>query len=170
MARRPRILFTLLRSLFSNDLLVELSENKISIKVFSSNIKYEDEPYIAIETTRKGEIVKAIGKIAKRETSSKITITNPFQHPRSFIGDFFLAEKIIQHGVFEIHKSRIRPAPRIIMHQLEKTEGGLTSIEDRVLRELAVGAGAREVVIYLGGKINTSIDSFDSVKSGVSAT
>jgi rod shape-determining protein MreB len=163
-------LFTLFRSLFSNDLLVELSENKISIKVFSSNIKYEDEPYIAIETTRKGEIVKAIGKIAKRETSSKITITNPFQHPRSFIGDFFLAEKIIQHGVFEIHKSRIRPAPRIIMHQLEKTEGGLTSIEDRVLRELAVGAGAREVVIYLGGKINTSIDSFDSVKSRVSAT
>jgi rod shape-determining protein MreB len=151
-------------------LLVELSENKISIKVFSSNIKYEDEPYIAIETTRKGEIVKAIGKIAKRETSSKITITNPFQHPRSFIGDFFLAEKIIQHGVFEIHKSRIRPAPRIIMHQLEKTEGGLTSIEDRVLRELAVGAGAREVVIYLGGKINTSVDSFDSVKSRVAAT
>jgi rod shape-determining protein MreB len=151
-------------------LLVELSENKISIKVFSSNIKYEDEPYIAIETTRKGEIVKAIGKIAKRETSSKIRITNPFQHPRSFIGDFFLAEKIIQHGVFEIHKSRIRPAPRIIMHQLEKTEGGLTSIEDRVLRELAVGAGAREVVIYLGGKINTSVDSFDSVKSRVAAT
>jgi rod shape-determining protein MreB len=163
-------LFAFLRSLFSNDLLVELSENKISIKVFSSNIKYEDEPYIAIETTRKGEIVKAIGKIAKRETSSKITITNPFQHPRSFIGDFFLAEKIIQHGVFEIHKSRIRPAPRIIMHQLEKTEGGLTSIEDRVLRELAVGAGAREVVIYLGGKINTSVDSFDSVKSRVAAT
>ena len=163
-------MFAFLRSLFSNDLLVELSENKISIKVFSSNIKYEDEPYIAIETTRKGEIVKAIGKIAKRETSSKITITNPFQHPRSFIGDFFLAEKIIQHGVFEIHKSRIRPAPRIIMHQLEKTEGGLTSIEDRVLRELAVGAGAREVVIYLGGKINTSVDSFDSVKSRVAAT
>ena len=163
-------MFTFLRSLFSNDLLVELSENKISIKVFSSNIKYEDEPYIAIETTRKGEIVKAIGKIAKRETSSKITITNPFQHPRSFIGDFFLAEKIIQHGVFEIHKSRIRPAPRIIMHQLEKTEGGLTSIEDRVLRELAVGDGAREVVIYLGSKINTSIDSFNSVKARVSAT
>ena len=57
-------MFTFLRSLYSNDLLVELSENKISIKVFSSNIKYEDEPYIAIETTRKGEIVKAIGKIA----------------------------------------------------------------------------------------------------------
>jgi rod shape-determining protein MreB and related proteins len=56
------------------------------------------------------------------------------------------------------------------MHQLEKTEGGLTSIEERVLRELAVGAGAREVVIYLGSKINTNGDSFESVKSRVSAT
>jgi len=56
------------------------------------------------------------------------------------------------------------------MHQLEKVEGGLTSIEDRVLRELAVGAGAREVVIYLGSKINTGVDTFDSVKSRVSAT
>lgn len=56
------------------------------------------------------------------------------------------------------------------MHQLEKVEGGLTSIEDRVLRELAVGAGAREVVIYVGGKINTSVDSFDSVKSRISAS
>jgi rod shape-determining protein MreB len=165
-----KVLFTFLRSLFSNDLLVELSQNKISIKVFSSDIKYEDEPYIAIEKTKKGDVVKAIGKMAKRETSSNIAVTNPFQHPRSLVGDFFLAEKIIQHGVFEIHKSRIRPAPRIIMHQLEKTEGGLTSIENRVLRELAVGAGAREVVIYFGSKINTSVDSFDSVKSRVSAT
>lgn len=163
-------MFTFLRSLFSNDLLVELSQNKISIKVFSSDVKYEDEPYIAIEKTKKGDVVKAIGKIAKQETSSDTWVTNPFQHPRSFVGDFLLAEKIIQHGVCEIHKSRVRPAPRMIMHQLEKTEGGLTNIEDRVLRELAVGAGAREVVIYLGGKINTRVDSFDSVKSRISAT
>ncbi|MFT4731781.1 MAG: rod shape-determining protein MreB [Gammaproteobacteria bacterium] len=163
-------MLTFLRSLFSNDLLVELSENKISFKVFSSDKNYEAEPFIAIEKTKKGEVVKAIGSKAKRDTSRNVTVTNPFQHPRSFIADFFLAEKIIQHGVFEIHKSRIRPAPRIIMHQLEKTEGGLTSIEDRVLRELAVGAGAREVVIYLGSKINTSIDSFNSVKARVSAT
>ena len=141
MARRPRVLFTFFRSLFSNDLLIELSEKKILIKVFSSDTNYEAEPFIAIEKTKKGEVVKAIGSEAKRDTASNVTVTNPFQHPRSFIADFFLAEKIIQHGVFEIHKSIIRPSPRIIMHQLEKTEGGLTNIEDRVLRELAVGAG-----------------------------
>ena len=36
-------MFTYLKSLFSNDLLIELSESIISIKVFSSEIKYEDE-------------------------------------------------------------------------------------------------------------------------------
>ena len=51
-----------------------------------------------------------------------------------------------------------------MIHQLEKTEGGLTDIEDRVLRELALGAGAREVVIYLGDKIDVTTQSFDKVK------
>lgn len=159
-----------LRGLFSNDLLVELSTSKISIKVFSSDIKYEDAPYIAIEKTSKGQTVKAIGKLAKREISSNITISNPFNHPRSFVGDFFLAELIIMHGIFETHESWVKPAPRIIMHQTEKVEGGLTNIEHRVLRELAIGAGAREVVVYLGNKINTFTDDFDAIKCRVSAT
>ncbi len=80
------------------------------------------------------------------------------------------AEKILQHGIYTMHNSKIRPSPRVIVHQLEKTDGGLTDIEQRVLRELAVGAGAREVVIYLGNKINTNVESFDKVKSRVSAT
>jgi rod shape-determining protein MreB and related proteins len=79
-ARRPKVLFTFLRSLFSNDLLVELSQNKISIKVFSSDLKYDYEPYIAIEKTKKGEIVKSIGKMAKREANSNVAVTNPFEH------------------------------------------------------------------------------------------
>jgi len=163
-------LFIFIRSFFSKDLLVELSESKISLKVFSSDIKYEVEPYIAIEKTKKGEVVKAIGVEAKELNSPNISVTNPFKHPRSFVADFFLAEKIIQHGVIQIHKSSVRPAPRIIMHQLEKVEGGLTTIEDRVLRELALGAGARDIVIYLGNKINTRIESFDSIKSKISDT
>lgn len=140
---RYKVLFVFLRSLFSNDLLIELSEQKILIKSFSSNATYDDEPWIALENINGIEIVKGIGKEAKKLTGININIVNPFSHTRSFIGSYVLAEKIIQHGVLSIHKSKIRPAPRIIMHQLEKTEGGLTDVEDRVLRELAVAAGAR---------------------------
>jgi rod shape-determining protein MreB len=162
-------LFTFLRSLFSNDLLFELSENKVSIKAFSSNMSFEDEPYIALESTKKGEIVKAIGKEAKSLSSPKIRVLNPFKHSRSFVADFMCAEKILQHGIYTMHNSKIRPAPRVIIHQLDKTDGGLTDIEERVLRELALGAGAREVIIYVGDKINSSVENFDTVKARVSA-
>lgn len=163
-------MFTFIRSLFSHDLLFELSENKLSIKAFSSDLSYEDEPYIAIENTKKGEVIKAIGKEAKSLSGSNIRVLNPFKHNRSFVADFMCAEKILQHGMYTLHKSKIKPSPRVIVHQLEKTDGGLTDIEERVLRELALGAGAREVVIYLGSKINTNVEDFDKVKSRVSAT
>ncbi|ARD23013.1 rod shape-determining protein [Shewanella japonica] len=163
-------MFTFIRSLFSHDLLFELSENKLSIKAFSSDLSYENEPYIAIENTKKGEVIKAIGKEAKSLSGSNIRVLNPFKHNRSFVADFMCAEKILQHGMYTLHKSKIKPSPRVIVHQLEKTDGGLTDIEERVLRELALGAGAREVVIYLGSKINTNIEDFDKVKSRVSAT
>ncbi len=163
-------MFTFIRSFFSNDLLFELSENKVSIKAFSSDMLFEEEPYIAIENTKKGEIIKAIGKDAKPLSAPNIRVVNPFKHSRSFVSDFMCAEKILQHGIYTMHNSKIRPSPRVIVHQLEKTDGGLTDIEERVLRELAVGAGAREVVIYLGYKINTNVESFDTVKSRVSAT
>ena len=163
-------MFTFIRSLFSHDLLFELSENKLSIKAFSSNISFEEEPYIAIENTKKGEVIKAIGTEAKSLSAPNVRVLNPFKHNRSFVADFMSAEKILQHGMYTIHKSKIKPSPRVIVHQLEKTEGGLTDIEERVLRELAIGAGAREVVIYLGSKINTNLESFDAVKSRVSAT
>ena len=100
-----------------------------------------------------------------------IRVLNPFKHSRSFVADFLCAEKVLQHGVYTMHNNPIiRPSPRVIIHQLDKTEGGLTDIEERVLRELAISAGAREVVIYLGCKINTNVESFDTVKVRVSST
>lgn len=58
----------------------------------------------------------------------------------------------------------MRPSPQIVMHQLEKTEGGLTSVEDRVLRELAVAPGAREVLIHRGDKVSVERTTFKEMK------
>ena len=93
-----------------------------------------------------------------------VRLVNPFSHPRMFVASFELAEKLLQYGISQLHTSGFRAAPRVIVHQLEKTEGGLTDIEDRVLRELALGAGAREVVIYLGPRINTQFEHYDDIK------
>jgi rod shape-determining protein MreB and related proteins len=155
----------LIRGLFSNDLLVELSERKIIIRTLGSGPTFEYEPYLAVETSGKKTVIKGVGSEAKLQSGTGIQVINPFSHPRSFVADFYVAEKLIQHGLYEVHKSKFfKPAPRIIMHQLEKTEGGLTNIEERVLRELALGSGAREVIIYVGEKLNSDKVTFDDVK------
>lgn len=50
------------------------------------------------------------------------------------------------------------------MHQLEKLEGGLTDIEERVLRELALGMGAREVLIHSGDRLSVRTLTFSDLK------
>lgn len=158
-------MFKFVRSLFSNDLLIELSENKVSIQSFDSNKVFDYESVMAIESTKKGEVIKATGLDAKKLNGSKYKLVYPFKHSRSFVSSFLLAEKLLQHGLFMFHKSKLRPSPRVIIHQLEKTEGGLTDIEQRVLRELALGAGAREVLLNTGTRINVKIESYDSIKA-----
>ncbi|MGR5060803.1 rod shape-determining protein [Vibrio rotiferianus] len=154
-----------IRGLISYDLLVELSESKIVIRTIGNGPKLEYEPYLAVETAGKIRVMKGVGSEAKLQSGTGVKVINPFAHPRSFVADFYVAEKLIQHGVREIHKSKIfKPAPRIIMHQLEKTEGGLTNVEERVLRELALGSGAREVVIYVGERLDSDRITFDDVK------
>ena len=93
-----------------------------------------------------------------------VRLVNPFSHPRMFVASFELAEKLLQYGISQLHTSGFRAAPRVIVHQLEKTEGGLTDIEDRVLREIALGAWARELVMYLGPRINTQFEHYDDIK------
>ena len=154
-----------LRSLFSFDVVVELSEQRITMRRFDTHEVFEYEPWIAIASENNKQKIVAIGQAAREMTGPDLKVQNPFSHTRSFVADFLLAEKVLQYGIFEIHKSKIRPSPRVVMHQLEKTEGGLTGIEERVLRELALGAGAREVVIHLGAKINTRTTTFDDLKN-----
>ena len=127
---------------------------------------YDQEPLIAIETKEKGEkVVFAIGNKCRSLDSSKYQIINPFNHPRILLNDFQVAEKIIQHALREIHKARFFvPAPRVILQPMEKTEGGLSSVEERAFRELCLGAGAREVIIHVGTELVTHNLDFDEVK------
>ena len=81
----------------------------------------------------------------------EVTPSSPFTGERLLIGDFEVAQRTLQDGLRQVAGSRwFRPAPRILMHQLEMTEGGLAEIEVRILRELAIGAGAMRVQVWTG--------------------
>ena len=44
--------------------------------------------------------------------------------------------------------------PRVIIQPLELIEGGLSEIEERVLHELARGAGASKVIVWVGPELS----------------
>ena len=162
----------MLRNLFgslADDLLVEITEQELRVISFSGDAKYADEPLIAVEQSGDKEIVRAIGGASRNCSGPGIRITNPFKHHRSMISSFDDAEKILRFAFKSMHGSIFQAAPRVVMHQLEKNEGGLTEVEERVLKELAMGAGAREVIVYQGGRINPAHETFESIKSRVHA-
>jgi rod shape-determining protein MreB len=71
------------------------------------------------------------------------------------LADFTVAEKLLQHAVHQLATNALlRPSPRMILHPLEKTEGGLTQVEVRAWQELAAGAGARSAAVWIGADLS----------------
>lgn len=81
--------------------------------------------------------------------------TGDFSHPRMLIGKFQAAEQLLrqllQEAYEEAHGKSVFPQrPLVVVHPKEVLEGGLTDIEERVLMEMALGAGARRVKVWQG--------------------
>jgi rod shape-determining protein MreB len=80
-----------------------------------------------------------------------IALVNPLDHPRLLIADFAYAEKLLRHGIYRVYEKTVLPrSPRLIIHPMEKTEGGISDIEQRMYTELGLGAGARKVYVHDG--------------------
>jgi rod shape-determining protein MreB len=87
--------------------------------------------------------------------STTLVPQTPFSHPRALLGNFTVAEALLKKGFKEVvGKSWFALAPQMLVHPMEMIEGGLTQIEERALTELALGAGARSVVIWTGNVLS----------------
>lgn len=155
-------MFKRINDYLSYDLLVELSEEKITIQNLISQEKFEYPPHIAVYKADGSTFTSVIGRSVKSYNNAQII--NPFKHDRTFIANFKLAKKVLRHGMQSISEKAKYIAPRVIMHQLEKTNGGLSDIEHHALIQLALHAGARESIVYLGAKINASTQSYNDIK------
>src|SRR6266581_820597 len=79
----------------------------------------------------------------------------PFTTARLLIGQFQAAEKVLKRAVTEMSKSKIfAVSPQVLIQPLERFEGGLSEVEERVLKEVAIGAGASKVVVWVGHELN----------------
>ena len=81
--------------------------------------------------------------------------SDPFTTERLLVGKFSTAEYVLKRGMKRLHENRwLAPSPIIVVHPMEKAENGLSEVEERALRELAIGAGARKVFVWVGNVLS----------------
>ena len=87
-------------------------------------------------------------------TETTIRAQTPFSTDRLLVGQFTVAEGLLKEALREIFHGRMfSPSPQVVIQPLEMLEGGLSQVEERVLRELAIGAGASKVVVWVGAEL-----------------
>ncbi|WP_100658832.1 rod shape-determining protein [Alteromonas flava] len=163
-------MFSRLKSRFSESLYVQMWEKRIKVTNLSANAVFDDSPLVVIQTKDNGKkIVSGIGKLAASSLKENEVAVNPFSHPRALLSDFYVGEVLLKHIFLKLSSNKyIRPNPKVIMHPMEKTEGGLTQIEKRAYRELALGGGAKEIKIHVGSTLNVHNLKYEDYKDSES--
>jgi rod shape-determining protein MreB and related proteins len=148
------MLFSALERLFAGDhaVYVEIDRRELRLLDGLGGKRLVIPAAVAVSLSKPRMIVAA-GKEAAAGVPNGSTFW-PFDHPRSVINDFQLAERLLQHALLALHMEppsrRFRPRPIVILRSTEDWEGGLTQIERRALLELGYGALAREVFLWDG--------------------
>lgn len=83
----------------------------------------------------------------------------PFSNVRLLVADFSIADQLIKKAAQSLIRKRfLRPSlpPRMVIHPLERLEGGLSQVEERLLLELGKGSGASKVVVHVGEPLDAA--------------
>lgn len=124
---------------------LRVNRERVSLRDISSNRAFECRAILGIDSSNR------VASVGDPVSGNSVTSVNPFDHPRVLVHDFNVAEKIFAYAVERVAEKRfLRPMPDIVVHPDLRLDGGLTMIEDRVLRELAENAGARKVAVHYG--------------------
>ncbi|KDC47325.1 hypothetical protein [Pseudoalteromonas fuliginea] len=115
----------MIKKLFTNDLYVKVGENIFEAKNISTNGDWES-----------------------------ISSEFPFTTERLLVGTFSTAEPTLAKLIKRIlPKALFAKRPQILVHPTSRVEGGLSEVEDRIFRELALGAGAIKVALHVGSEL-----------------
>lgn len=115
---------------------------------------FECRPCAAVEATREGRTVRAVGERALGLADEPgIQVIHPFAHPRVAVSEFTVASTLLQHALRNLLGRLWLRRVGLILHPLRQLEGGLTDIETRALMELGTAAGAHRVAIVTGQEL-----------------
>lgn len=81
--------------------------------------------------------------------------TKGFTTKRLLVGEFSPAQECLKEGFKKLHEGRwFAPSPAVLIQPMEMIEDGLSEVEERALKELATGAGAREAIVWIGRELS----------------
>lgn len=148
---------------FGTVLYVQIWEKRIKVTNITTKEVFDEKALVAIRTEHGKKSIEALGNNASLVTNSNTVVSEPFSHDRLLLSNFTLAEVLLQHIFNELLKRKIGIAPKVVIHPMEKIEGGLGQIEIRAFRDLAIGAGASDTKVYQGKELLIAGFDFDSL-------
>jgi len=141
-----------LEKYFKSLLYIQISPQRITLRNPVNGMVISEEPRIAIVDVPKQRVLGVGPEAGLAIGMPHARVVNPFAHPRTMVSDFSAAEQLLKQYVRRVSAgfNFFRPGPTIVLHLQGSHEGGLTQVEIRAFREMAMGAGGAQVVIYVG--------------------
>lgn len=97
-----------------------------------------------------------VSSVSDSSAEQVFTPEQPFTTQRLLVGQFSVAQACLAAAFRAMSgKGLIRIAPVVVIHPQEMVEGGLSEVEERLFRELALGAGARKAVLWTGQELRS---------------
>lgn len=137
--------------LFKPPLYIRLSPFRLTVRNVKTGEFISEVPEIAISRGPKEKILGVGDEAALHRSSKSAEVFNPFAHPRSMMSDFTAGQAVVRAFVRKLRRIGLfTPAPRVVFHPQGDPAGGFTQVEIRAFREMALGAGASEVIVWQG--------------------
>ena len=144
-------MFKKIRSMFSNDLSIDLGTANTLVYVKNKGIVLNEPSVVAVRLDRNGgsqRKVDAVGKAAKTmlgRSPDNLEVIRPMKD--GVIADFEYTEKMLQYFISKVLQSShfvpFKPSPRVLVC----VPCGATQVERRAIRASVEGAGASEVFL-----------------------
>src|SRR5947208_8864806 len=134
-------MFAQVKSLFSNDIGIDLGTANSLVYVRDQGIVLREPSVVAIQAGTTN--VLAVGEEAKRmlgRTPGNIVAIRPMKD--GVIADFEITEAMLRHFIQKVHHRKLI-APRVVV----AVPSGITEVEKRAVKDSATHAGAREVYL-----------------------
>ena len=135
---------------FRSRLHIQISPERITVRNLKSGVRVSEVPELALGGAPRKLLAAGDKARFALGTAAHTEVINPFAHPRSLISDFSSAQLLLRYFVRRVAgRTWLQGRPLVFLQPMGNPEGGYTQIERRALHELALGAGASQVVVCL---------------------